>query len=232
MSNEKPEPNGLSRKDIHERAIEEHLDRIQREFRMGFELLQKYPKSVTVFGSSMAAIDGGRYKRVYELAKRIVKDTGYTIISGGGPGLMEAAAKGATDAGGTSIGLRINLLRERHANQFTTDGVDFTYFFTRKTMLAFAAETYVYCWGGFGTMDELFSTLTLIQTNKIPRVPIVLFGSDFWTPFKEFITKSMLGNEHLIDAPDLDLFEITDDPARVVEIIKRAPVSEWWRNIN
>jgi len=233
MSNEKSESQeGLSRKNIHERAIEEHIDRIGREFRRGFELLQKYPKSVTMFGSSMAAPGGERYNKFYELAKHIVKETGYTVVTGGGPGLMEAASKGASDAGGTSVGLRINLLRERHANPYTTDGVDFTYFFSRKVMLAFAAEAYIYAWGGFGTMDELFSILTLIQTNKIPRVPIILYGSDFWNPFKDFIVKNMLGGEHLIDEPDLDLFEITDDPARVVAIIKRAPVSEWWRNIN
>ena len=225
-------PAELTKKAIHEKAIEEHLDRIQREFRRGFEFLQKYPRTVSIFGSSMAAPDGPHYKEAYELARRIVTETGYTVVSGGGPGLMEAVSRGAMDAGGTAIGLRINLLRERTANPYTTDGVDFTYFFSRKVMLAFAAEAYIYLPGGFGTMDELFSILTLIQTNKIPRVPIVLYDSAFWQPFRKLFEEVMLAKEPTIDRSDLNLFEITDDPARVVEIIKSAPVSEWWRNIN
>lgn len=231
MSNKNP-GKGISRKDIHEKAIEEHLDHIQREFRAGFELLQKYPRTVTVFGSSMTLPDSDRYRRTEELAKKIAKDTGYAVIDGGGPGVMEAASRGAVEGGGKSVGLRINLLRERSPNLYSSDGMDFTYFFARKTMLAFAAEVYVFMPGGYGTFDELFSTLTLIQTNKIPRVPIVLFESAFWDPFKEFIGKNMLGKEKTIDMPDLDLFEITDSPERVIEIIKKAPVSDWWRNIN
>ena len=99
-------------------------------------------------------------------------------------------------------------------------------------MLTFAAEAYVYFPGGFGTFDELFSILTLIQTNKIPHVPIILFGSSFWSPLKEFIEKNMLGGEKMIDHQDLDLFEITDSYDRVIEIVRKAPTSEWWRNIN
>ena len=230
---EKPDPLALTRKEIHEKAIEEHLDRIQREFRRGFEFLQKYPKSVTMFGSSMTPPESKRYIEAYDLAKRIVIELGYAIVNGGGPGIMEATSKGASEAGGVSIGLRINLLRERTANRFSTDAIDFTYFFTRKTMLAFAAEAYVFFPGGFGTFDELFSTLTLIQTNKIPRVPIILFNSSFWGPFKEYIVKNMLGDkDRTIDIPDIELFEVTDSPDRVIEIVKKAPVSEWWRNIN
>ena len=216
----------------HEKSIEEHLDRIQREFRRGFEFLEKYPRSVNIFGSSMVSPESDSYKHAYELSKRIASDLKYAVISGGGPGIMEAVAKGATEAGGQAIGLRINLLRERHANEYSTDGIDFTYFFTRKTMLTFAAEAYVYFPGGFGTFDELFSILTLIQTNKIPHVPIILFGSSFWSPLKEFIEKNMLGGEKMIDHQDLDLFEITDSYDRVIEIVRKAPTSEWWRNIN
>jgi len=126
----------------------------------------------------------------------------------------------------------INLLRERTPNIYNTDGMDFNYFFARKTMLAFAAEVYIFFPGGYGTFDELFSILTLIQTNKIPRVPIVLFDSSFWSPFKEYIGKNMLGPHRTIDPQDIDLFEVTDSPERVIGIIKKAPVSEWWRNIN
>ncbi len=222
----------LSRQDIHEKSIEEHLERINREFKSGFEFLKKYPRSVTIFGSSMAPSDSEHYKAAYDLGRAIVKDTGYAVISGGGPGIMEAANKGAHDAGGKSIGIRINLVRERTANPYETDSIDFTYFFTRKTMMTFAAEAYVFFPGGFGTFDELFSILTLIQTNKIPRVPIIMFGSKFWNPLKEFIEKTMYEGYHAIDHPDLGLFEITDSVDRVIEIIHKAPVSDWWRNIN
>ena len=220
------------RRHIHEKAIEEHLDRIQHEFRQGFELLQKYPRSVTIFGSSMATPSNPWYGQAYELSKRIVTDTHYTVISGGGPGIMEAASKGAAEAGGTAVGLRINLPRERNANPYVTDGMDFQYFFARKTMLAFAAEAYVFFPGGFGTMDELFSIMTLIQTCKVPRVPVILFGTKFWEPLREFISNVDLKEYHTVDAEDLDLFEITDSIDRVVEIIKKAPTSDWWKNIN
>ena len=181
----------------------------------------------------MAAPESAYYQRTFELAKRIVKDLGYTVISGGGPGIMEAASRGATEAGGQAVGLRINLLRERHANEYSTDGLDFTYFFARKTMLMFAAEAYIFCPGGFGTFAELFGVLTLIQTNKIPRVPIILFESSFWAPFKEYIEKSMLGGEiRTIDYQDLTLFEVTDSIDHVIDIIKKSPTSDWWKNIS
>jgi len=232
MSNIDAADIGTSGRSEHEKAIEEHLDRIQREFRRGFEFLEKYPKSVTIFGSSMLPPGSPYYTKAYELSRRIATDLGYAVLSGGGPGIMEAAAKGASEAGGTSIGLRINLLRERHANPYTTDGVDFTYFFTRKTMLSFAAEAYVYFPGGFGTFDELFSVLTLIQTMKIPHVPVFLIGSEFWKPLEAFMKEEMLGKQQTIDQSDLGLFTITDSIDDVVAAIKKAPVSQWWRNIN
>jgi uncharacterized protein (TIGR00730 family) len=215
-----------------EKSIEEHLHRIEKEFRAGFEFLEKYPKTVTVFGSSMATPETQHYQQAYELSKRIASDLKYAIVDGGGPGIMEAASKGAHDAGGVSLGLRINLLRERRQNPYTTENLDFTYFFARKTMLAFAAEAYVFFPGGLGTLDELFGILTLIQTNKIPRVPVILFGSDFWGPLRSFFEKTMLEKFKTIDFQDIALFEITDDYGRALEIIHRAPVSEWWRNIN
>jgi len=230
-NNQPPNPDDL-RRHIHEKAIEEHLDRIQREFRQGFEFLQKYPRSVTIFGSSMARPEDPWYQHAVELGSRIVKDTGYTVISGGGPGIMEAASRGASEAGGTAIGLRIGLLRERTANPYVSGGIDFTYFFARKTMLTFAAEAFIFFPGGFGTMDELFSILTLIQTGKIPRVPVIMFDSRFWAPFRTFIESVELKEYHAIDAWDPDLFEITDSIDRAIEIIKKAPVSDWWKNIN
>ncbi len=233
MTNDQQQGIHPTRTNMHEQSIEEHLDRIQREFREGFEFLEKYPRSITLFGSSMASPNSTYYQHAYELAKKVAADLKYTVVTGGGPGIMEAAAKGATEAGGKAIGLRINLLRERNANKYTSEGINFTYFFARKTMLTFAAEAFVFFPGGFGTFDELFSILTLIQTNKIPRVPVILCESAFWNPFKDFIIKNMLESEtKTVNHSDLDLFEITDDPDRVIDIIKKAPTSEWWRNIN
>ncbi len=232
MSNDTPPNPDDLRKHIHEKAIEGHLDRIQREFRRGFEILQRYPRSVTIFGSSMARPENPWYQRAVELSGRIVKETGYAVVTGGGPGIMEAASRGATEAGGKAVGLRIDLLREKTANPYATDGMDFTYFFARKTMLTFAAEAFVFFPGGFGTMDELFSILTLIQTCKIPRVPVVMFDSRFWAPFRKFLEDIELKEYHVIDAWDPDIFEITDSIDRCVEIVKKAPVSDWWKNIN
>ena len=224
--------NPLIRSDIHEKEVEAHLERINHEFADGFDFLAKYPKSVTIFGSSLANKNSEQYKKAYELSGRIVIDLKYAVITGGGPGIMEAANKGAYDAKGASVGLNISLPHEHSTNPYVTRSMKFAYFFSRKTMLTFAAEAYIYFPGGFGTFDELFSVLTLIQTGKIPHVPIVLFGSDFWNPFKDMIEKNMIEKYQTIENRDLSLFHITDSVDDAISIIKNAPISEWWRNIN
>jgi uncharacterized protein (TIGR00730 family) len=222
----------LSKRNIHEGEIDRHIERITHEFRDGFEFLRKYPKSVTVFGSSMTHNDAETYKKAEELCGRIVKEINYAVITGGGPGIMEAANKGAYEADGMSAGLNISLPHEHITNTFVRHSLKFSYFFSRKTMLAFAAEAYVFFPGGYGTFDELFGVLTLIQTDKIPRVPIILIGSDFWNPLKTFLVDTMLKKYHNIDDKHIELFEITDSLDRAMEIIKSAPLSEWWRNIS
>ena len=222
----------FSRTDIHEGDIQGHLEHIHREFKDGFEFLKNFPKSVTVYGSSMVKPSDVNYKMAEEICARIAKELKYTVVTGGGPGIMEAANKGAFTAGGSSIGLNISLPHERVTNAYVSHAIKFSYFFARKTMLMFAAEAYIFFPGGFGTFDELFSTLTLIQTGKIPRVPVIMFDSKFWNSFKDYMKKDMLDSYGTIDPEDLDLFEITDSPDRVIEIIKKAPFSEWWRNIN
>jgi uncharacterized protein (TIGR00730 family) len=224
--------NPLIRSDIHAREIETHLERINREFADGFDFLAKYPKSVTIFGSSLAKTDSEHYKKAYELGKAIATDLRYAVITGGGPGIMEAANKGAYDADGTSLGLNISLPHEHSINPYVTHSIKFAYFFSRKTMLSFAAEAYVFFPGGFGTFDELFSILTLIQTGKIPHVPVILFNSHYWNPIRTALETSMLNGYHTIDPHDLEMFTITDSIDEAISIIKKAPVSEWWRNIN
>ena len=228
-NNQKPH---FSRSDIHAGEIEGHVDHIDREFREGFDFLKSYPKSVTIFGSSMAAVGSKDYLRAQELGGRIVKELKYAVMTGGGPGIMEAANKGAKEAGGISLGLNISLPHEHKSNDYLTQHIKFSYFFTRKTMMMFAAEAYVYFPGGFGTFDELFSVLTLIQTGKIPRVPIILIDSEFWNPLLFFMKDIMLEKYHAIDPGNTGLFKITDSLDDAIEIIRKSPVQEWWRNIN
>jgi len=223
---------GLDRSDIHDGEITHHLDRIRREFAEGFEFLKKYPKSVTVFGSSLAKNTDSDYITASKLTERIVSELGYAIITGGGPGIMEAANKGAYDVGGASLGLNVSIPHEHVTNAYVKHAIKFSYFFSRKVMLMFAAEAYVFFPGGFGTFDELFDVLTLVQTKKIPRVPIILYDSTFWDPLRSFMKKQMIVRYNTIEESDLSLFEISDSIERVLEIIKKAQVSEWWRNIN
>jgi len=210
------------------RSIETHIQEISEEFRAGFEELKKYPKSVTIFGSSRATPTNPHYKQAHELGRRIVQELGYAVITGGGPGIMAAANLGAREAHGDSVGLTIELPHEQHTNPYTTSTANSHYFFTRKTLLAFSAEAYVFLPGGYGTFDELFNILTLMQTRKIPKVPIVLLGKEFWTPLKTFLAHHMLEKYGYISHHDIEMFVITDDIDRVMEIIKNAPVSEWW----
>lgn len=222
------EQDHLTTKAIHEN-IETHIRDITNEFRNGFDFLKKYPRSVTIFGSARTKPDNAHYKKAHELAVRIAKELKYSVITGGGPGIMEAANKGAHEAGGSSIGLTIKLPAEQHTNRYANKELHFDYFFTRKAMLTFAAEAFVFFPGGFGTFDELFGIVTLIQTNKIPRVPIFLVGRDFWSPLKHYLQAEMIDRHGTIHPDDMNLFHITDDLDLVIDTIKKAPVSDWWK---
>lgn len=209
--------------------IEEHIIAISKEFREGFEFLEKYPKSVSIFGSSRLSPASSHYHAAERLAERIVEETGYTVITGGGPGIMEATNLGAKEGKGDSIGLAIDLSDRQLINKGVTNSINFNYFFSRKAMLAFSAEAYVFFPGGYGTFDELFTILTLLQTKKIPAVPVILVGTDFWNPFKTFLEEHMLNEHHTISAEDIKLFVITNSNDKVIDIIKNCKVSEWWK---
>lgn len=207
---------------------EGHIKEMAQELRAGFELLKKYQKSVTIFGSARSTTESPHYKDAKNLSHRIVKELGYAVITGGGPGIMWASNEGAKDAGGDSVAITIELPHEQHTNPHTTDVTNCKYFMTRKSLLIFAAEAYIFFPGGYGTFDELFCVLTLIQTGKIPKVPVVLFGKDFWNPFNKFLCENVVDIHHTIDPEDIKLFTITDNLDKALEIIKQAPVSKWW----
>lgn len=207
------------------------LANIFLEFKNGFDFLKKYPKTVSIFGSARTPADDVHSKQAELLASRIAKELKYAVLTGGGPGIMRAANKGAKDAGGLSVGITIRLPKEQNTNAYVTEEIECNYFFTRKTLLTFAAEAYVAFPGGYGTFDELFEILTLIQNKKIPQVPVILIGADFWQPLYDYMLTHMLNTHRAIDASDLNLFTITDDLDTAMEIIKKAPVTRWWRHI-
>jgi uncharacterized protein (TIGR00730 family) len=202
--------------------IKERIDIIQSEFTNGFSFIQNHPKTVTFFGSARTLQTEDDYKNAQTLASKI-SALGYTIITGGGPGIMEAANRGAFEGKGESVGFTIQLPMEQTTNPYLNSSLEFRYFFARKVALTYSAEAYVYFPGGFGTMDELFEILTLVQTNKIERVPIILFNTKFWKPLKKFIDDTLLATSK-IDKEDKDLFIITDSIEEALHIVEKAPI--------
>ncbi|WP_433467482.1 TIGR00730 family Rossman fold protein [Spirillospora sp. CA-142024] len=191
--------------------------RIQAEFVEGFGLLAELPKAVSVFGSARTKPDSPEYELAVDIGARL-HDAGYAVITGGGPGIMEAANKGCDENGGLSVGLGIELPFEQRLNDHLDIGLEFRYFFVRKTMFVKYSQAFVVLPGGFGTLDELFEAITLVQTGKITRFPIVLVGTEFWGGLIEWIKKSMLTSAK-ISPQDIDLIHLTDDPEEVVKII-------------
>lgn len=204
-------------------AAKKRVTVISKEFSDGFEFLKNYPRSVTFFGSARTKGGEADYEKARRIASKIVNELHYSVITGGGPGIMEAANRGAFEAGGNSLGLTIKLPTEQKVNPYITDQVDFYYFFSRKVCLSFSSEAYVFFPGGFGTMDEFFEILTLVQTNKIPQTPIILVGKEYWQGLQDFFIKH-LEQTGRIDGEDLRLYTITDDENEIIEAIKKAPV--------
>ena len=194
--------------------------RIQAEFVDGFGALAKIPKAITVFGSARVREDHEYYKLGQQIGTLIAR-SGYATITGGGPGLMEAANRGAADAGGLSIGLGIELPHEQRLNDWVQLGMNFRYFFVRKTMFLKYSQAFICLPGGFGTLDELFEALVMVQTQKIQRFPIILVGTEFWDPLVDWI-KERLVEEKMISPEDVDLIHLTDDPEDAMELCHRA----------
>lgn len=196
------------------------LFRIMAEFVDGFELLRKYQTAATIFGSARVHPGDPYYEAAKELAGLLAR-SGFVVIAGGGGGVMEAANVGAFEAGGQSVGLNISLPHEQKLNPYTTDCKTFHFFFSRKVMLSFASEVYVYFPGGFGTLDEFFEILTLVQTKKITRVPIILYDCSYWQPLLDFLQDKTLEEYHMIAPEDMELFHVVDTVGEAYEYITK-----------
>lgn len=194
--------------------------RVISEFVQGFEKLNALGPCVSIFGSARTKPDDPDYKKAVDIA-RLLTEAGYGIITGGGPGIMEGGNKGASLYGGKSVGLNIDIPMEQFHNKFIDEDklLNFKYFFVRKVMFVKYAQAFVILPGGFGTMDELFEVLTLVQTAKIDKVPVILVGKEFWSGLLDWIKKVMCDREGNISPEDLDLMPLVDEPHEVVEII-------------
>ncbi len=194
--------------------------RIMSEFINGFDALAHIPASVTIFGSARIQPDNPTYEAAVETARLLAK-AGFGIITGGGPGIMEAGNKGAQDGGNLSIGCNIDLPFEQSSNSYLDVSLDFSYFFVRKTMFIKYSSAFIIFPGGYGTMDELFEALTLIQTHKVSHFPVILYDSKYWRGLLEWMRTTMLA-EGMVSPQDLDMLRISDDPAEICKLVTEA----------
>ncbi len=214
----------LSRQEIIE-EVNRRVNQIQKEFKEVFSFINHYPKSVTFFGSARFSENNEHCQRSRALAHRLSK-LGYSILTGGGGGIMDAANHGAYDAGGPSLGINIKLPEEQMINRYLSAELECSYFFSRKTALSFAAEAYIFFPGGFGTLDEFFELATLIQTKKIPAVPLILIGKDYWEPLDQFIYEQMYVAHNAIKESDRNIYMITDDEDKIVRVIEASTATK------
>ena len=211
-----PNKNGNEKTDFFE-MDQWRIFRIMAEFVEGFERMRKFGNAVTIFGSARLKPDHRMYRAAEETAK-LLSRSGYSVITGGGPGIMEAGNRGAFLADGDSIGLNIELPFEQKPNSYIRTLVNFHYFFCRKVMFVKYAKAVIIFPGGYGTMDELFESLTLVQTGRMPKVPVILFGSYYWKGLFEWLKNTML-KDGCIDEDDLYLYHVVDGPKEAVQIV-------------
>lgn len=201
--------------------------RIMAEFVDGFEFLYPLRKEVTFFGSARLPEGSQWYEEARKLG-RMLAEHGFTVITGGGPGIMEAGNRGAYEGSGESVGLDIELPEEQRRNAYVKKGIGFHYFFTRKVMLSASAQAYVFFPGGYGTLDEFFEMATLIQTKKMVGVPVICVGEEFWRPLDEWIHVTMLENMETIDPTDPDIYTIVDSAQEAFELVKASPERKYF----
>lgn len=209
-----------------DKDLRERIHVIRREFIEGLNFIRQHEHTVTFYGSARFEEDNKYYRKARSIAKKIAKE-GIDIVTGGGPGIMEAANRGASETtgedSGRSLGLNIELPNEQVLNPYVEYNQNFHYFFSRKVSLTFSAEAYIFFPGGFGTLDEFFEMVTLVQTGKIEKVPIILVGIEYWGNLQDFIQQTLLKEFKTISHRDLDLFHITDDEKEIIKIVKNAP---------
>ncbi|MDB5194166.1 MAG: hypothetical protein JWN50_180 [Parcubacteria group bacterium] len=220
-TNNKPTPVTLSKEDMQEVA-RERVSEIASEFTKGFEFLEHVTPSVTFFGSTQFKEDHPYYISARALGGKIVTDLKYSVLTGGGPGIMEAANRGAFETGGKSYGLTIKLPHPQIVNRYISDEISFYYFFVRKVCLSFSSEAFIFFPGGFGTLDEFFEMVTLVQTKKVAGIPIICVGADYWHALENYIGNELL-SRGTITADDAKLFTITDNLDEVIEIVRKVP---------
>lgn len=196
------------------------LAKIGREFNQGFKFISKYDLAASIFGSARHGVKHDMYKEATKLAKMLAEEE-FTIITGGGPGIMEAANKGAYEAGGESVGLCIKLPNEQITNKYVKDSLSFHYFFSRKVMLSFASEVYIFFPGGFGTMDEFFEMITLIQNGKDENILVVLVGEHYWEGLLGWMKKTMYEENKTISKDDMDIYNLVDSADEAFDLIKK-----------
>lgn len=223
--------------------IKKRMKRINQDFNHAFDLLKMHTDTVTFFGSARFKEDNPYYKDARELARKISRQLRLTVVTGGGPGIMEAANRGASEACmdtthehhkdaeplicGNSLAMTIVLPKEQVTNPYITYSADFYYFFSRKVALSYASRAYIYYPGGFGTLDEFFEILTLKQTNKIPNIPIILCGSQYWKPLLKFIDQTIYNEVEAINKEDMDLYRLCDNHEEILKIIKNSHITPY-----
>ncbi len=212
-----------------EKDLKSRSNRVSKELLKGLEAISRYPKSVTFFGSARLKPSNEYYQIAKNLASKVCQEN-FAVVTGGGPGIMQAANQGTFETCGYGIGFNIELPFEQVINPYVTHGVNFHYFFTRKVSMTFSSEVYVYFPGGFGTLDELFEIVTLIQTKKIPKVPVILIGKEFWQPLLDYAENTLLNTFNTISKADLKIFTLTDDVDEALKIIKKAKMRKEFSN--
>jgi len=212
---------GDFRASLHWRVL-----RIMSELIEGWQFLADFSKTVTIFGSTRF-LDGSKwYEEARKFGTMLAKD-GLAVVTGGGPGIMEAGNRGAVEGNGESVGINIKLVTDQRINPYVRKSTAFHYFFVRKLMLSYAARAYVFFPGGFGTLDEVFEILTLIQTKKISdKIPVVLVGKEFWGPIHTWLHEEIFSKMHAVDEEDLKLYTIVDTAEEAFEVVKNAPPRE------
>src|SRR3989344_3177480 len=198
----------------------ERILKIMSEFIEGFEFLNKYKEAVSFYGSARLGFNSQIYQQASLLSFKLAKD-GFAIITGGGSGIMEAANKGAYEAGGVSVGINIVLSHEQDINKYVIESKEFEHFFVRKVMLAFASDIYIFFPGGFSTLNELFEMIGLVQTVKIRKIPIILVGREYWSPLLSWIEEYLFKQNKAIDKEDLEIYYLVDNADEAYELIQK-----------